>query len=362
MIELVRSGRLAGLGLGLALLGACNALTGIGDLNVVDDAGGTSDAAPADVVSPPADTGAPVDAGPAEAAPPPPTCATAGYSCVPPPPADAGWTGPFLVYNGDRSTAPSCPPEVPTATDENVGTPTGTIDCGPCFCSGAKNVTCTGMLNGYEDAVCGTLAGTFPLNQCESASGIATDTLSYKAFATPSGGFCSSYFNPPTKSAVTWASVLRRCEPTTPFEPIDCSDGGVCVPDAPSTFNNAHSCIRNEDSTLPCPVPWTSRLPTTYTDVVDNRSCSTQGCSCGSVSGATCTGTLNQFSGVTDCSGTATTTYPIPLNTCTTTNGVSSQQQGTMTFKNGSCTASGRPTANNDLKPGGSKAVLCCIP
>lgn len=358
MIELVRNGRLAGLGVGLVFLWACNALTGVGDLVVDADAGGV-DANVVDVAPPPANDGGPiVTDGGVEAAP-----LGEGCTCVPALPADAGWTGPYLVYMGDRASAPACPDAVPTSTDENTGTPEGGIDCGPCECSGPHAVNCTATLNTFNDPNCQTPGGDLPAATCQTPDGTdPTIILSYKVSTAASGGFCGTQLGPATKSTVTWPTVLRRCEPTTPFAATTgCDAGDTCVPNGAAPFL-AHSCIRNEDSTLDCPAPWTNRLATTFAGLIDGRGCSTSGCHCGSVSGAKCVGTLNEFGTVTDCSGDPTSTVPMPTSDCVQTSATSSQIQANVFSQGGSCTASGTPTANNNLQGGGDKAVVCCMP
>lgn len=346
---------------------ACNGLTGIGDLSVSSTAGDAGpDTSPADVFTPPANDGGndegsvtPVDAGP------PPLCPSAGNSCVQAAP--SGWDGPFLLYSGDRNSAPDCPAIMPSNDDENVGDPQGSITCADCKCGTPKNQTCGFTMQEYIDPNCtAPEAADVDPTMCQTAdpdagSGSVTVTTSLN------GGFCDKSVGTKTPSDITWPNVARLCGRAGDFLSDGCPDGSLCVPDGVQPYLQ-HTCIRQMHADVDCPSggPWTQKT-TTFNNASDNRDCTTDGCSCDGPSGGTCTGSLHIYTASTTCGG-GFTTVKVPTTACTTgAPGESAKIFGNATSitNTGSCNGGigdGTPTAVGGVGGGDDVNTICCVP
>jgi hypothetical protein len=247
-------------------------------------------------------------------------------SCNPPYtcglPAQAGWTGPALVWTGPSgSTAPTCPDGY-QSTDVNQGL-TGT-DPGSCGCTcSLANETCTMTATFHPDQACGMPTclvpgggrGTIqvsppddggcaplPMNLCGTGGSVSPTGQTYNAMCAPTVT--------PMRSTPGWNSSARVCSTA-------CPDSGMRCVIGPTTGFVATACVF-QSGDVPCPMTGYVNKSVFYTGFNDSRSCST--CSCNGVDGGTCVnigqGTASSMTAYTasDCTGSSWT--DLTLDVC----------------------------------------------
>ncbi|MFO0742976.1 MAG: hypothetical protein U0270_44280 [Labilithrix sp.] len=355
----------AGAAMAGTLVLACNLLTGAGDLEIPTD--DTSNGMPTGKDSGPAaeggaaaDGSSVADAKPPVDTGPPPTCPSSGHSCVKGPP--AGWEGPWLVYVGPESGAPSCPIELPDNLDVPTGDPDSAFDC-ECKCGGVNGATCGAFLQGYNDGACTPPVGSadLPLDTCQSPDG----DVGFKAnLALTADGSCGAFAAFKDKAAPAFGTMLRACGRPTAFATDGCASDELCVPDGKPPFL-AHTCIFSEDPDAVCPAPWTESHRT-YEDVDDTRDCGKGTCDCGTPTGITCQGSIRNYTTTKTCNGTSDV-IALPANgnptACVAVAATTSQKviAGSLRANGGSCAASGVPVASGGVAGVGG-AKICCMP
>lgn len=356
-----------------ALVLACNALTGVGDLEAVDDAGsianpngdarsetstgisssgGASSSGGTDSGS---DGESLVDGGADADAAVLPSCGS-GRSCVPVTP--PGWSGPFQIYTGSASSSvPDCPAVMPANDDFGTGTLTNTGFACECRCGGINGVTCTALLEEFNGSACADQAGEEDLAACRTPGGTDSSVtvnvnLAGNGSCTPNAGF-------KTKQDPDFATTLRYCHRDEDFTSDGCSANELCVPDGVAPFRT-HACIFNDDASTACPAPWTQRVDT-FDDVDDTRSCGNGSCGCNAPTNLGCTGTMRNYTASQSCAG-AFDTVAIPFTTCLPVIGNSSQKLQTNSLRiTGSCGVRGAPAPSGGVA-GASAGIGCCIP
>jgi hypothetical protein len=336
-------GATIGATLASVLVVACNMLTGADKLEVSADAIG-ADAGPNHV----SDAKAILDAGP------PPTCPSAGHSCVKAPP--AGWDGPFLEYVGVQQGAPPCPSEMPEIDDGMVGVLTGDFTC-ECKCGAVTGAKCTAFLDEFNGGGCVDPAvGREDLSGCRTPGG----NNSFKAsLDVTDKGSCAATGAFKTKAAATFDSIARLCRRPTPFVSSGCGGDELCVPDSAAPFK-VQSCIASNDVNAECPAPWTNPHRV-YGDVADTRACNPGTCACDEPDGITCTARMKKYNFSTTCQGQGTS-LDLPVTTCVAAGaGTSQKLTDGPAASGGACNAHGEPEPAGGVAGAGGRTV-CCLP
>lgn len=349
---------------------ACNALTGVGDLETVDGDGGpvttssgdarpfetstgssggtssgTIDDAGVDSAVADADAGT-IDSGS--------TCGS-GHSCVPVTP--DGWYGPFQVYSGPSATVPDCPAVMPANDDFATGAATNTAFACECKCGAVGGATCNAFLEEFDGTTCSTQVGEEDLSSCRTPGGKDSSvTVNVKIAG---AGSCTPNGALKAKQDPDFPNGVRYCHREEDFTGEGCNANELCVPDGVAPFRT-HACIFNLDASVACPAPWTVRVDT-FNDVDDSRTCGNGTCNCSPPTLLGCTGTMRNYTASQACAG-ASTTVTIPLTTCLPVSGGSSQKLVPGSLKlTGSCAPKGEAAPSGGVA-GHPAGVGCCIP
>jgi hypothetical protein len=312
-------------------------------------AGSNDGSAPSDATS---DTSPPDDTSPSADTSPSTPC-----SCAPEAP--AGWTGPFVLYDGPTAGAPSCPAgtlkELTAFADLQAA---GPVVCSACNCQAPTNADCEVAdldLVPYTDqgctAACSQPATILGCTTCAlpsqivlfpgvESSGTPTVTLVDAGSCTPSGGAANA---PP----FTGATEALGCASTG----TGCDAGSVCLPAAVAPFE-PHACVSQLGATS-CPAgPFQTAL-SFFTGISDNRGCAP--CACDTPQGGTCA--LQGFGyGQFDCNGLG---MPIALGPVCSS-GEWAAVAGKGVGQGGTCNASGGQPIG-DAGPSGP-VLVCCTP
>lgn len=232
---------------------ACNAITGIGDLEAAGD----------DCVDDCRDAAS-------EPAPLPPA------ACDCRPVAPEGWSGPLSVLESSAGAPPSCAGSV--AVFEGGREPRASGGCTPCTC-GAPVATCAATVALYGNPSCASSCGSWTAapGQCTSISYCSpnggaklTQTLADGGCA-PDGGLPAPW---------TWRQQAVGCAAAS-VEEGRCGSGQACSP----AVVGARVCIARAGDD-PCPAgPYQSRV-VYYASAEDDRACAP--CACDPPSGVTC--------------------------------------------------------------------------
>ncbi len=226
-----------------------------------------------------------------------PSCHDAGYACVSVP---SGWRGPVAVWEGNPGTAPAaCPAGLEIALESVFsGLEVPDSDC-RCTCGAATEQACgPAQIELFSNSVCE--------NQCASASAASGDcgtiengsrcgaTFSaWSAAPIPTGGNCEPQVVATLPDA-TWNTELKACGAVQSAEAGGCEDPlDRCVPAAElSTPYGSERCVYQYGvpPTDGCPAAYPRGPSILYSDIEDTRQCT--GCTCGSPTGGTCTGTI----------------------------------------------------------------------
>ena len=177
----------------------------------------------------------------------PASCKSGATQCVPAPP--AGWSAPFLTYDGDPANRPpGCPASaLVSVLNGHAGLlDAGGFSCGACTCS-VTNIGCTpALVYGYKDSGCGAV--------CQSASVEAGACVPYPFSAACGasvgsvriislGAVADCNASAPTDGgSAVWQRDVLGCGTSYAGAQIDCANGEVCLPKAPNPFN-AKPCI-----------------------------------------------------------------------------------------------------------------------
>jgi hypothetical protein len=249
----------------------------------------------------------------------------------------------------DGNDASPCPAEFPSEvhadqhTDLDEGSPSCTCECGDVV--GASCGSATLREEGNFCAVFIPDPDTWPLSpgSCTFVSAPAGD-YSVNAPSLQTGGASSSPQASESIPTPTFARDIRSCGTAAG----DACDDGTCLPETPAE----HSlCIFTTGETA-CPAgPWSTSV-VTWSDVEDDRDCSS--CTCGSPSG-TCGGSVVLTN--TGCGGGSVFIDEIPAGGC---GDVSAFSHATWTPEvDASCAPSGG-ALQGDVTPTGA-ITYCCL-
>jgi hypothetical protein len=106
----------------------------------------------------------------------------------------------------------------------------------------------------------------------------------------------------------TWSTSARACGVSVVPARADCQGASVCVRSPSAPFRGG-LCIEQAGD-VACPAADYTTKYLYYGGIEDTRSCS--GCTCGAVTGATCSGTLTQYTSTDGGCQTAQTIYDLP--------------------------------------------------
>jgi len=275
----------------------------------------------------------------------------------------AGWTGPVTLFDQSgppAPTAPACPTSFPTdAYDGHADLVVPAPTCG-CACGAATGAQCGGSsVQFFTDPTCMIPCnmGSYglPVGLCVT-TGCASNPAAFELTAPGIvfGGSCAPQ-GTSTIPPSTWNTTARACG-TAPAAG-ECSGSGVCVATPPAPF--AKVCVYQAGTAM-CPAGAYSVGHVFYGGVSDSRACS--GCSCGSPTGASCTGAQVQGFSVNTgtCGGTA---VALPYGPACETLGVTvngEQETTAPTANNGTCAPSGGQ-ASGTATPA-TPTTICCAP
>jgi len=286
----------------------------------------------------------------------------AGFACIPAP--TVGWTGPVELWEGVvPGVPPTCAGAFPSDVYDGNATPTQPPDsCSACACSSASGGACgAATVSFFDDSSCtmtcpdaGATSAQLPVGACVNltsyTSTCATPSMTISAPA-PSGGSCSPSGGAASTTPWAWTQLARVCGVPTPTVPGGCTAPMVCAPRPAAQFD-ATVCVVLGGAQS-CPAAFPSKK-TYYGSASDDRTCTA--CGCGAPSGASCTGTVKEYSGPS-CNGSAST-LGAP-SACTPLSG-KSEELTTATPSGGSCAPSGgQPTGSIDPT---SPTTVCCAP
>jgi hypothetical protein len=268
---------------GTRIVGALVALvvTGCGLLTNLDDlSGGGTDAA---------DSGG-SDAPTSDVEPdiaPPKTCNSATTACVPAAP--SGWIGPFELFTGSPTSAPSCASPLVPVLGAHDGVANANAACSPCGC-GVTGVSCaTPSVDFFSSFGCSGLCFTdstptsckqLPVSQCAGAPYV-------KANAPNAIAACASDGGVPADAAPTFTTAAVGCkEPGSALVQVDCASGEVCAPKSTAPFDPSLCVLQQGD--VACDGPPYATKHVFYSQFTDGRGCTS--CACSSSSGVKCDG------------------------------------------------------------------------
>jgi hypothetical protein len=206
------------------------------------------------------------------------------------PGAPEGWKGPFSLYRGNPSNAPTCPANAPLkVVDASEGLVKGPFSCGACTCTPPTGVACPatgGGIQGFTLDGCAAglglpcSAGTFPPNSCSAIAsegcpgGVAPKSFQYTHPGPPTGGACAA----PTGGApvraddVHWTGKIIGCGVEI-APPKDCAEGSRCRPIARVPFETRLCIVKSADEACPG-APYSERETLAYEKLDNTRACS----------------------------------------------------------------------------------------
>ncbi len=286
-----------------------------------------------------------------------PACSAA---CVPAVP--TGWQGPLEIAQTMGGPMPAPPAgcdagAYPVEAFEGLGSPDASAASCTCSCGAPSGITCTPpVANYFSDSTCMTSCGT--TNQTVATTcttlmlGTCGGTHVNVGSSLPSGGACAPDAGS-TVPPVDWSARARLCAPPSTWSSAGCGAGEVCAPVAALPFETGTYCVVNNSGVVSCP-PGYPKQRVFYESSTDTRACSA--CTCGSPTGATCTGGTASFYGST-CTGNPGLTMPVP-GTCGNLGGAKVGVFSGVAPTGGSCTPmGGAPTGSFQPE---SPTTVCC--
>jgi hypothetical protein len=226
------------------------------------------------------------DGGEAGEQPVPPSCAV--QACVAGPP--AGWLGPIAYWESksdEQGSPPKCPKGYADPIDlhRELVAPASTCAC---TCGAAQGQVCEATLHIYSDMGCANECATVAVQACSAVSGCTGSQGSQRNDPpTLSGGSCEASVNEPV--AASWQYNARLCQPSGACEDSD----QVCAP-TPTSPYATQLCVMSvtpEGQAPPaCPTGFPNARKDLYESYTDSRGCSE--CTCGPVSGGSCSGRI----------------------------------------------------------------------
>jgi len=300
---------------------------------------------------------------------PPPHC-NGAFECVPSVP--PGWSGPFELYSGSVSSPP--PPCSTNFAGPAYGGSGGTLTASAasckCGCEAATGVGCSvPSISFYGEVVLGsgTCSTATHCTDVTLTPGVCTelDALSMcptlkptSAEMTVPGSAVNAGMCPPAVSQAippySWSLTARACVSSLAPAQLDCGAGSVCAPQTASPFGSSQ-CI-SQPAAVACPTTGYTVGTTFYGGVNDGRTCTS--CTCGAVTGASCSATVVVSSATDGTCTSNTVTYEAPV-TC-----AGAQQpadfQLNLVASGGGCVPS--PVAPTGAATPSSPTTFCCLP
>ena len=372
MPRLTRATRVGAFVLLVAAVAACSALEGLDALGPAgagggggagDDAAlGAGEAGAGDDANGDDATGD--DAGPP---PPPVACPGSDVTCVPAAP--AGWTGPFLFYEGAAAAAPGACADPVRTTVLGSGAGSGALSGAGaatcrCTCGAPTGAACSGngFNVGFDGMICSgspcpTGTGSLPLNTCTLFTpGCTNSSIAViggaSNLAVGSPGTCAGQGKTTTPTAA-FAQADRACAPPSVVQ-SSCAAGEVCVPRPTTSLPNV--CILQAGSAS-CP-PEYPTAHAVFASLSDTRGCSP--CTCDAPTGGTCVGSVSFFaSGDFTCA--TVTRGPVASGTCNAFSNQSSVRLRVDAYVDGgSCAASATSGTPTGTVAGAAPKTVCC--
>jgi hypothetical protein len=226
------------------------------------------------------------------------TCKQSGTTCAALPP--TGWTGPFMLYDGDPGALPAqCPTNNVSVLSAHSGQmDVGSLACTPCACAPPVDVTCgQGQFVPYAGSNCsnGTFGSPTSFSGPQYCAQIGGGQPSFKGTepsATPIGP-CTAASVPIDGGQATWVRALLGCAPTFPPTQIDCNQGEVCLAAPPPPYD-ARLCVTKAGHQT-CPgSPYTFQRET-GSGIWTSATFACKPCSC-AFDGGTCNAIMDSIS------------------------------------------------------------------
>jgi hypothetical protein len=297
--------------------------------------------------------------------PPPPHCG-GQFACVPAVP--PGWSGPVELYDGSDAP-PACTPRFTGPSYDGNGSLGATpATCG-CSCGAATGVQCPSPTLTLYAGAPGLTACTstqkcasvqFPANVCSPLPtlplcSMASGTITYVSGpgSAPTGGSCAA--SPSVGLApVTWGVNARACASSLAPAQTDCAASQICAPVPASPYQSGLCVAQAGDAACPAGYPAKTLY---YGGVSDTRTCA--GCSCGPVTGASCSAKLETSTSTDSSCSASVITYGLPLNTCAPVQSTG-EFRVTTVLSGGACAPS-TPAPSGAATPT-SPTTFCCVP
>jgi hypothetical protein len=285
----------------------------------------------------------------------PPTCQGTCTAAVP-----AGFQGP-VAYVQETGSPASSPPSCAGAYTIDVldafATPLFSPATCQCACGSVSGGCSSPAVETYTDNACinecfQVVAGACTADSCGSSSQSAKITMPSQ----PQGGSCSANVQktvPTWSSTQDWSVAGRACATSSVFSGTGCPATEICA-SVPSAPYGPALCVW-EAGNVACPSAYPVKY-LLYTSGTDGRDCS-NGCSCGSPSGVSCSATVTLSSSSSTC-GAGTL-----LNGGGACNMYGSMAtpyvSATVTPSGGSCTPGGTASPTGTITPTGATTVCC---
>jgi hypothetical protein len=229
---------------------------------------------------------------------PPSKCPGAGFVCAPAVP--PGWSGPLELYSGTDASGTRCGLHFqgPVYDGNNVlSAQVATCDC---QCQMPQAVQCSPVTASFFAGLgmcapvdhCGDKLLTGACQRVDELSNckMGTHAVSMVVPApTASGGSCMASVTRAVAPA-SWKVGARACVSALGAGPGGCDVGSVCTAQPGAPFA-ASICVA-QTGDVPCEGAYTARR-VFYAGILDTRDCSP--CSCGDVTGATCSASIDVF-------------------------------------------------------------------
>lgn len=322
---------------------------------------GTGGARPLDASvdsgDPSSEAGPPIDAGPEDCANgtddngdgkvdcADPRCGA--HTCADPVP--TGFTGPVIAWIGQTGSEPACPAEWGTELFTGTAVPACDPAACTCACDPATGQSCRASTSVFwnNTQTCPNGNGpSQPVGSCTTPNVTNPNKASiFLGFTTPSGGSCAPKKSGLSLPSPAWAITGRVCGGA--FLQGGCAGGVLCTPAHDESFK---SCVYREGD-VECPAVDFTEKQVLYAGYSDSRACD---CTCGGVTGGSCTDVLEIFSNGT-CAGAPSATVRDAL--CSPVSNVQSARFSNAVEGRGSCTPT--KTLTGTCTPAEPTTVCC---
>jgi len=276
------------------------------------------------------------------------------YTCVPAAPAEWGSIG-YSVERDASAAATDCGALAPSGLSLHRGLEASGDGCS-CMCESPTGAVCAASAVLWQNGTCtggssSVESGCFDFSNTYRIGGVATVN---PTLAQP-GACAATVAGAP--AAASWNRTADFCE--SPTTGGGCSGGQVCVPRAPAPLDDVACVSREGEHACPASFPDQRVYFSTFDD---DRSCTTDACSCGAPAGEVCEVFVALYVN-NSCSGTPANTYLLD-GTCHAT-GLGYGDRGSARFiggvTGGACPAAGSGV-EGDVAPAEPHTVCCVAP